>query len=104
MLGRIFVALGCALALVFPSASLADSMVSVGSQPSTFPQNKQNEPAVAVDPWNSQIAIAGSNDEIDEPNCVGNSCPFVQGIGNSGVYWSAHSGNDWAQPNYTGYS
>src|SRR3954469_23626300 len=104
MLGRIFVAVGCPCALAFPSASLADSLGSVASEPATFRQNKQNEPAVAVDPWNSQIAIAGSNEEIDEPDCVGNSCPFVQGIGNSGVYWSANGGTTWAQPNYTGYS
>ena len=37
-------------------------MVSVGSHPAPFPQNKQNEPTVAVDPINSQIVIGGSND------------------------------------------
>src|SRR4051794_3435259 len=101
---RFLVALGCATALVVPSAAMADTLVSVGSNPSPFPQNKQNEPAVAVDPLHTNIVLAGSNDEIDEPHCVDNSCPFVQGIGNTGVYWSDTSGATWSQPAYTGYS
>ena len=54
-----------------PAAASADTLVSVGSNPAPFPQNKQNEPTVAVDPINSSIVIGGSNDEIDEPNCDG---------------------------------
>lgn len=104
MHARLLVALTCAAAFAIPAAALADAPVSVGSSPAPFPQNKQNEPAVAVDPWNTQIVLAGSNDEIDEPNCNGSDCPFVQGIGNTGVYWSDNGGSSWTQPNYTGYS
>jgi hypothetical protein len=103
MQGRIL-AVFCAVVLAVPAAAAADVPVSVGSNPSPFPQNKQNEPAVSIDPLNSNIVLAGSNDEIDEPNCVGSSCPFVQGIGNTGVYWSATGGSSWTQPNYRGYS
>lgn len=97
-------AVAVAAALLVPGAALADAPVSVGSAPGPFPQNKQNEPAVAVDPLNPSIVIAGSNDEIDEPNCNGNKCPFAPGIGNTGVYWSRDGGASWEQPNYSGYS
>jgi hypothetical protein len=103
--GPILAAVVCAVALAVPGAALAgDSLVSSGSPASPFPQNKQNEPTVAIDPVNSQFAIAGSNDEIDEPPCNANACPFVPGIGNSGVYWSSDGGGSWSQPDYTGYS
>jgi hypothetical protein len=104
MSGRILAVLVCTAALAVPAAASADTLVSVGSTPAPFPQNKQNEPTVAVDPVNSSIVIGGSNDEIDEPNCEGSSCPFVQGIGNTGVYWSRTGGASWTQPDYTGYS
>ncbi|MEA2482179.1 MAG: hypothetical protein QOC55_126 [Thermoleophilaceae bacterium] len=103
MQGRML-AVFCAVVLAVPAAAAADVPVSVGSNPSPFPQNKQNEPAVAIDPLNTNIVLGGSNDEIDEPNCVGSSCPFVQGIGNTGVYWSTTGGSSWTQPNYHGYS
>jgi hypothetical protein len=102
--GLIPAALVCAAVFAMPGAAFGDSLVSAGSPASPFPQNKQNEPTVAIDPLNPQIAIAGSNDEIDEPPCNGSSCPFVPGIGNTGVYWSSNGGGSWTQPNYTGYS
>jgi hypothetical protein len=104
MHGRILVALACAASLAIPAVALADVPVSVGSNPSPFPQNKQNEPTVAIDPNNPSIVIGGSNDEIDEPDCNGADCPFVQGIGNTGVYWSTNGGGSWTQPDYSGFS
>jgi len=92
------------LAFVAPAAVAAESLVNTGSPPSPFPQNKQNEPSVAVDPVHPEVMVAGSNDEIDEPPCEGNECPFVQGIGNSGVYFSFDGGSTWTQPTYSGYS
>lgn len=92
------------LALGAPVAAAAESLVNTGSPASPFPQNKQNEPAVAIDPVHPEVVVAGSNDEIDEPPCAGNQCPFVQGVGNSGVYFSFDAGATWAQPTYTGYS
>ncbi|HEU4977676.1 MAG TPA: sialidase family protein [Solirubrobacteraceae bacterium] len=91
-------------ALLAAGAFAADVRVDVGSPASPFPQNKQNEPTVAIDPMNPDLMIAGSNDEIDEPPCNANHCPFAQGIGNSGFYVSTDGGQTWQQPTYTGFS
>jgi hypothetical protein len=92
---------------LLPSLAAAQggsALVTKGSPSSPFPQNKQNEPAVAVDPLNPSIAVAGSNDEIDLAPCVGSSCPFTPGVGVSGVYFSTTGGASWHQPTYTGWS
>jgi hypothetical protein len=81
-----------------------EALVNTGSPPTPFPQNKQNEPTVAIDPTNPSLAVAGSNDEIDEGPCVGGDCPFVQGVGNSGIYFSFNGGTSWTQPTYQGWS
>ena len=70
-----------------------------------FPQNKQNEPGLALDPRTGAL-IAGSNDEIDEPLCHTTStgtgsCPFAPNVGNSGVYFSKDGGASWTQPSFT---
>jgi hypothetical protein len=70
-----------------------------------FPQNKQNEPGLALDPRTGAL-IAGSNDEIDEPLCRttstgAGSCPFAPNVGNSGVYFSTNGGVHWTQPSFT---
>src|SRR5216684_3504447 len=85
-------------------ADTPDVLVSNGSHPTPFPQNKQNEPALAVDANNPSILAAGSNDELDLAPCKGSSCPFTQGVGVSGIYFSFNSGTSWTQPTYTGWS
>ncbi len=95
-----------------PALASGDSLVSVGNPYAAgpFPQNKQNEPAVAIDAHTPNIVAAGSNDEIDLQPCPltapasGSRCPFTQGVGVSGVYFSVNGGQSWIQPPYTGYT
>src|SRR5258708_23125822 len=71
-----------------------DARVSVGSPSGPFPQNKQNEPAVAVDVNHPLVLAAGSNDEIDLGPCgtagatPGWPRPLARGRGGRGVSFS----------------
>jgi hypothetical protein len=104
--GRFVVALVVLSIGALPAAAHAavEALVNTGSPPTPFPQNKQNEPTVAIDPINPSVLASGSNDEIDEGPCVGGDCPFVQGVGNSGIYFSFNGGTSWSQPTYQGWS
>ncbi|HEX5470074.1 MAG TPA: sialidase family protein [Gaiellaceae bacterium] len=89
----------------------SESEVTVGSPHHPFPQNKQNEPAVAIDASRPNIVAAGSNDEIDLAPCgttifasEESPCPFTPGVGVSGIYLSFDHGATWHQPTYTGWS
>ena len=102
-----FVAVVAFGVIVGIAGAAPDTLVANGSPTTPFSQNKQNEPALAIDANHPNIVVAGANDNIDMEACnagTDNTCPFTAGVGSSGVYFSFDSGHTWTQPTYSGWS
>jgi hypothetical protein len=103
LVGLLAVLTGVVFASAASAATVAEHLVSPGTAGVTqFPQNKQNESTVAVDPLNSSVAAVGANDEIQEPLCTPatggpSSCPFDPFTDSMGVYITTDGGASWSQ-------
>lgn len=102
-------ALACVagIAVGLAGALNPDTLVSVGSPTTPFPQNKQYEPAIAIDAHDPNILVAGANDEIDIETCNAGddtTCPWSYGVGTTAVYFSFDAGNTWTRPTYSGWT
>ena len=90
------------LVAVSVASALTVTETNVSPTAAHFPQNKQNESPMAVNPLDANNAISGANDEIQEPDCTpatggSSSCPFAPGVDTSGVYWTTDGGANWNQ-------
>ncbi len=107
MRGARWLAGAALIALAIPTAAGADTLVTSDSPTTPFPQNKQNEPGLALNQFDPSTLVAGANEEIDNAACgtgLAANCPFTPGVGGSGVYFSPSSSLDFFQPTYTGFT
>jgi hypothetical protein len=95
------------VALAIPATASADTLVTTGSPRTPFPQNKQNEPGLALNANDPSTLAAGANEEIDNAACgtgLASNCPFTPGVGGSGIYFSTSSSLSFTQPTYSGFT
>ena len=102
--------LGLGTTVLPASAAGTDVRVNVANPATPFATDKSAEAAIAINPANPNMVAAGAFDEVDEAPCgtaqssSSSPCPFVTGVGTSGVYFSFDRGHTWVQPAYTGWT
>lgn len=89
------------LTVCVASAGRTVTETDVSPTAAHFPQNKQNESPMAVNPTDANNAISGANDEIQEPDCTpatggSSSCPFSPTTQTTGVYVTQDGGKSWS--------
>src|SRR5262245_39412777 len=101
---RILVVSAILTPLLTVSVASAQTVTQTNVSPTAahFPQNKQNESPMAVNPIDASNAITGANDEIQEPDCTpatggSSSCPFSPTVQTTGVYVTQNGGSSWSQ-------
>jgi hypothetical protein len=107
LLGLFVAVVVAGIAVGLAGAFNPDTLVSVGSPTGPFSQNKQYEPAVAIDAADPNVLVAGANDQIDIEACnVGDdtTCPWSDGVGTTAVFFSFNGGDTWTRPTYTGWT
>lgn len=103
--------LGAVIAVIQIAPALASTMVcavipgalsecNVSPNALHFPQNKQNEAPMAVNPRDPNNAITGANDLILQPDCTPaaggtSNCAFQPNTDVTGVYWTKDGGATW---------
>jgi BNR/Asp-box repeat len=108
---RVIVVLGlavCTALVMIPQTFAAhggNREVTDDSIDNFFSRNKQNEPTVQINPINTDIVVAGANDNIDMELCNAGddtTCPFTPNVGGTGIQISLNRGDTWTQPTYSG--
>jgi hypothetical protein len=98
------------LGLASPGSAVAatDVLVQPANPNSPFPTNKSAEAAIAINAESPNMVAAAAFDEVDEAPCgtafatPAAPCPFIPGVGTTGVYFSYDRGHSWTQPTFSG--
>lgn len=103
---RSTIVLWAIILLLIPAMEIAPAFASASIEYNVspnavhFPQNKQNEAPMAVNPTEPNNIITGANDEIGEPDCTittggSSNCPFKPNTDVTGIYWTTDGGITW---------
>lgn len=99
--GAIMLGLLSGPALAAPAVTATDHDLNWGAREAHFPQNKQAESPMAINPTNALNGITGAIDMVAEPDCMtdpssgGSLCYPGQTTNSIGVYATTDGGATW---------